>query len=389
MERINILFLFSAKGFGGIAKNISLIVSNLDPQSFKSTIILLANPDDGEVSQEFEKCSEGSPGNFEFLRMGEGKKFDLSVLRAIRDKIREDNIQILSCHGYKADVLGFILRTFLGVKLPLVSIAHGWSTRSRKILLYTVLDRICLSFFNRLILVSEGQKKWLRNFFINPKRISVIHNAVESDHYRKTLESRLANGNGHITSRLGNFDIDSSRTVVGYAGRLSGEKDVATCIRAISIASKQRDDILFLVVGEGERRLHLEQLAAELGISERIVFAGYQSDMLRIYPLFDIYVSSSLREGLPNSVLEAMASGIPCVLTNVPGHTEIIENGVNGFLVDVEDAQGLAQRIVELAADKVLVKGLTQCAYETIEEKFSIETRIYKLSQVYRELLNV
>ena len=389
MKKVNILFLFSAKGFGGIAKNISLIVNNLDPESFSATVVLLSNPDDREVAQEFEKCSDDSRGKFEFLRMGEGKKFDLTILKEIERILKEKNIQVLSCHGYKADVLGFVLRYFMRVKLPLVSIAHGWSTRSLKIAFYTVLDRICLRFFNRLILVSEGQRKWLRGFGISPKKISVIHNGVESSLYSKALSHDIEGIQGASTLMRQRFGIEPGDTVVGYAGRLSSEKDISTSIRAVRFASKEIEKLAFLVVGDGEERSDLEELAADLGISARVIFAGYQSDMSDIYPLFDIYISSSLREGLPNSVLEAMASGVPCVLTRVPGHTEIVEHEENGLLVDSGDAAKLAESIIRVAKDKVLAEKMRRKARETIQEKFSIEHRIEKLSEVYRELSHV
>jgi glycosyltransferase involved in cell wall biosynthesis len=177
------------------------------------------------------------------------------------------------------------------------------------------------------------------------------------------------------------------RCLIGAVGRLSAEKGFDILIRATDQLLKMGRDIELMIVGDGEHKDHLQALISALGRHDRIHLLGYRADVKEIYPAMDIFALSSLREGLPNVLLEAMAMEVPVVATRVAGIPQLIQDGSNGLLVEPASEPTLTDALTRLMADPSLRARLRQAARATIENKHSFATRMQKIQALYDELL--
>lgn len=369
---IRILFLYSSSGYGGIIRNVSHIVQNLDPNKFALTTVTLRG--DGDTNNELDA---GGRSDVEMRCIQDRGKFDLSCLKEIAKLVRENKFQIVSCHGYKADVYGLLAKIFFRLPVKLMTIAHGWVSPGWKMGIYHFLDKCAMRGFNRVVLVSEGQRKDLAGFAIPIRKSPVIFNAIDADRFkpnRPRAETRAALG------------ILEDETAIGFVGRLGREKCIDVTLQSIAQLKSQGRSIRFIVCGRGPAHDELVALAKSLGIAEQVSFLGFRRDVPDICAAMDIYVSSSAKEGLPNNVLEAQAVGIPCIVSDIYGNNDIVEHGKNGLLFPAGSPQALAERIEELINDPALQNRLSETAQSILREKFSLATRIEKLSETYRTL---
>jgi glycosyltransferase involved in cell wall biosynthesis len=170
-------------------------------------------------------------------------------------------------------------------------------------------------------------------------------------------------------------------------GRLSAEKGFDLLIRAVSRRIAAGDRLRLVIAGEGDERESLERLIGDLGMRDHIRLIGFCEDVIRFYEAIDLFVLSSLREGLPNVLLEAMAIGVPILSTRVAGVPRLICHDDNGWLVDCGDEDSLADSLGQLAADPETRLRLAKAGRETVETRFSFEERARKQCELYGRLL--
>lgn len=373
MKKISIMYLYSAKGFGGIVRNLSLLVNNLDKERFSAVVVLLANKGDRDADILLDKDIPAM-----FQRIDENHRLDFASIEKIRSLIDKYSIDILSCHGYKADLYGSILRKFYKCDVRLITMAHGWVTSGFKFQVYYFLDKLAMGYFDKIILVAKGLRRQLWGFMIPEKKIAVINNAIDLDNFTQGQNREVIRQE---------FNLTGEDKVIGFTGRLSKEKDIETTLYATKEALKSGKNIKFLLAGDGPQKERLKKISKDLGINNRVIFAGYQKDVSKIYRILDLYVSASLREGLPNCLLEAQASGVPCIATDIPGNNDIIKDGINGFLFKPKDYKTLSRKIIDLSEDKDLGNKFVIEGRNMIRSKFSIQNRIKSLESLYSVLM--
>ena len=172
-------------------------------------------------------------------------------------------------------------------------------------------------------------------------------------------------------------------------GRLAEEKGFDLLIRAVDRLLAAGRDLTLLIGGEGPSRQVLQSLIDGLGRGDRIRLLGFQSDIIPFYEAMDLFVLSSLREGLPNVLLEAMALGVPVVATRIAGIPRLIEHETNGLLVEPGVMEPLADAIGRLIDDRELRSALQSAGRATVEERFSFQNRVYRFRKIYDDLLGV
>jgi glycosyltransferase involved in cell wall biosynthesis len=180
--------------------------------------------------------------------------------------------------------------------------------------------------------------------------------------------------------------------VIGYVGRIMPEKDLVTWLRAAALVAQQYPAAQFVLVGDGRdgtTRAELQQLAEALGIAAQVHFPGYRAHLLPVYAAFDMFVLSSRREGLPNSVLEAMAMGVPVVTTDVAGTKELVHDGQTGYVLPQGDVAGLARAQLALLDDPQLRQRMSLAGRARIEREFSFTGRLQRIEALYATLLGV
>ena len=217
---------------------------------------------------------------------------------------------------------------------------------------------------------------------VRPERIEIIHNAIPAEWGARA--GQPGNGSG-LRAGMG---IADGVKVVLIVGRLSREKDHLTLLEAIH---RLRATIMphLVIVGEGPERPRIEERVRHLGLGEYVTFTGQRSSAEPWYGIADVAVLSSLSEGSPNALLEAMATRVPVVATAVGGVVEIVAHEESALLVDPGDPGGMSAAIARLLTEPGLADRLTKRSRELILERHEPASRTRKLVAIYRSLADL
>ncbi|MGE0030129.1 MAG: glycosyltransferase family 4 protein [Steroidobacteraceae bacterium] len=283
-------------------------------------------------------------------------------------------IEILHSSEFRTNLVALRCRK-LRPSLKIVSTAHGWIANDLRGKARTLLDRALLRRFDRVIAVSNAVRKRLPHWWIPDRRVRVIHNALMLDTYGRGLSARAKSVRTH----------DSPIKLLAV-GRLSPEKGLHLLLRAIAELVPSYPQLLVTVAGSGPEETSLRRLVQELGLTEKVRFIGYVTDMRELYRQCDLIVQSSLTEGLPNVMLEAAYLGVPVVATDVGGTREVIEHGVSGWLVPARSTAALADGIRCYLKNASGFDEMAGRGRQHIEAHFSIDVRTAKQISLYEEL---
>ena len=175
-----------------------------------------------------------------------------------------------------------------------------------------------------------------------------------------------------------------------YVGRLSAVKGLPILLESLVSLKQQHPDVILKVVGDGSDRTYLKQMTADLGLENNVAFVGYksQAEVRKYFEETDVFVLSSFAEGVPVVLMEAMAAGVPVVATQIAGVSELVENGVSGYIVPAGDTVSLTQSIEKLLNDCQLRTKLGRAGRSKVEEEFNINLEAQKLCQVMSKAIN-
>lgn len=299
-------------------------------------------------------------------------RFDVSAVSKLGKFIEGEGIDVLHCHGYKADVVASLLKQRDPPKR--VTTLHGWWIGSSpKLKFYDWLDVRAIRDFDRVITVANHIRAALLKKGFSPEKVTCIPNGVDIEEIGSCDGSK-------VRSEL---KIPSDSIVVGIAGRLSREKGHGYLLRSIA----KLPDIILLIVGTGPLERELKMLADRLGIRRRTIFAGFRSDANKYIAAMDIFALPSLSEGLPLALLEAMAAGKPVVASNVGGIPKVVDGKNTGLLVEPGNISGLEQAISRLICDKGLAALLAKDGKDFVENNYSLVVATKKYEGLYYDLL--
>jgi glycosyltransferase involved in cell wall biosynthesis len=302
---------------------------------------------------------------------------DWRVATDTLDLCRREKVAIWHGHDYKSNALGLLLRRFWPMRL--VTTLHGWVKHTNRTPLYYRIDRFCLPRYERVVSVSPDLYEASREAGVPDERCVLIENGIDTDEYRRRAPASEAKAKQNVPA---------GRLVVGAVGRLSEEKGFDLLIRAADRLLREGFDFEVWIVGTGDRRTALEKLIGELGLGDRVRLLGYRADTIDLYHAMDVFVLSSLREGLPNVVLEAMALEVPVLVTRVAGVPRLVREDVEGLLVEPGNEAELTSGLRRMLADAELRARLGVAARRTIEERYSFRVRMEKMRAVYDDLLS-
>lgn len=290
--------------------------------------------------------------------------------------LRKQKITILCTHGYKANIGGRVAALLSGV--PQVAFVRGWTAETPRVALYEKLERRILRSVPWVVCVSSLQAEQLAPLRKGRRQPIVIPNAVLSDsnHTNERLFTRSQSG------------VPEDAFVFGSAGRLSIEKGHKYLLEAFAkLCLRQQNRNLYLVLlGEGRESASLQQQAAELGIKDKVMFAGFQTNINQWMRLLDCMVQPSLTEGTPNSVLEALREKVPVVATAVGGVPDLIQDGLGGLLVPPQDSAGLAAAMERISNSPELRASLAH-GIDTIDPRYKPETQRASLVYLYEQVI--
>ena len=306
--------------------------------------------------------------------------FNIKVWKKVKQFLEEEKIDIVHAHGTRA--MSNVFWAASRLKLPLIYTVHGWSFHpnqkriirfiretSEKFLTAQALLTICVSKSNQ----NDGIK------LFNLKRSKVIYNSVDLNKF---------NPNNNFKDIRKELQIPSNKTLIGYIVRITTQKDPFTMIKAMKIISSITDDVILLMVGDGELKNESLELIRKLNLEKNIVFENFRTDIPDILNAIDIYCLPSLWEGFPIGILESMAMKKCVICTPVDGNIELVINNETGVLVNIKQPEELANAILSLHNDKISREKLAEKGYDLITKSFGMSTLIKKIEYVYMQVIN-
>lgn len=306
---------------------------------------------------------------------------DLAVLKALISIIKRNMVDVVHAHGFKAGLVGRLAAKAAGAPAVVLTV-HGSVLQDRRAGwqkgMFSLSERLLAAFTDRIITVSAALGREMPGGErIRPEKIVTIYNGISPGDYSHCSDRK------YLHRATG---IPEGKKVVGTVARLAPQKGVECFIRAASIVAGKQEDTVFLVAGDGPLRPDLERLAAENNLSGRLYMVGERRDIQMIMPCLDVFVLASVTEGLPLTVLEAMAARRPVVATRVGGIPEVVSDGINGVLVSPGDVRGMAGAIIGLLEDPAGSGIMGEEGRNLVVGQFTVKKMVKSTENVYLDL---
>jgi glycosyltransferase involved in cell wall biosynthesis len=307
------------------------------------------------------------------------RHFSPSLVRRLANVLRDNHVDILHCHAHKCTVYGAMAAAM--AHTPLVcGHVHGLGRSRglrRKVLNYFVHKRVDV-----LMAVANGVREDIikNNWHLDPAKVVVLENSIDYDKF-----AGVATTKAQARTSIG---IDAEAVVFGTVGRLAPTKGLGFMLEAFAAVRKRIPNARLAIVGTGPIEADLREAAEKLKVASAVDFVGYRADIEHVMRGFDSFVMSSIAEGMPRVVLEAMASGVPCIATNVGGIPEILNSPDVGLLVPPSDAEALAQAMCKVAGMPAAERqNITVNAGRRVRQVYSHDVIREKLRGIYDGLL--
>jgi len=371
MGKINILHLYQNSKIEGVQQQIFSLIKSYNKELFNPIFCCLGNKE--KIAEKLEQHG------IEVITLNRTNynRLSFKIIKELYTIIKNKNIHILRTHRYRSNLYGRIAGWLAGVPVIISSVHDNY--RSDKKIERRLINKFLSKITDKIVAVSESIKKDIIKYDkIDPSKIEVIKNGVD------TLIFRPQSKDYELLKSLG---INNDEIVIGFVGRIVPAKGLEYLLEAFSYVKKELNNIKLLIVGDGAILRNLKNYSIELGISEYTIFTGERQDIQKILPCIDIFVMPSIAEGLPNALLEAMASGKPIVTTKIGGIPEIIKDRFNGLIIPDKNSEILAKAIKELITDKDLSEKLGKNARYFIIENYSIEAITKKWEDLYFSIL--
>ena len=384
MKTIRVLHAITRLIVGGAQENTIYTAAMLDNSKFKVDVLSgLQTGSEGSLIEEAnekrinllfidELVREISPVN------------DGITLFKLYNTMRNNHYDIVHTHSSKAGILGRWAARLAGVPVIIHTI-HGWSFHeylpSFQKNIYIFLEKITARFTDVLVVVSEsdfniginegiGRKSQYRLIRSAIPRIKFNHIEKENNTIRKKLQ------------------IPDHVVVIGNVGRLSDQKNPLEWIHIAHRLSKEMENVIFLLVGDGPLRLDIEEEIKKLKLSEKVILTGLTRDVQSYLSIMDVFLITSLWEGLPRTVLQAMAMGIPVVAYKSGGIPEVVNDGISGYLCNPGDTDEMMKKTILLLKNPIMREEMGRKGRSMISNEFDLQVMIKQVSQLYFDLLN-
>jgi glycosyltransferase involved in cell wall biosynthesis len=358
---------------GGLEKVAVSLTRALDETRFESFLISLKGPGPllGQLPLDAGHCLLLQPQSGSWLPR---RPIDLEAVRQIRGFLGEHEIDVVHLHNVGPLVYGAVAARLLARRPRIVYSEHNQVYRASARLKRQF--RQYLRMADRTVAVSADLQRYLQNVLRVPVPVEVIRNGI-------AVQTPTATAAAALRQELG---LRPDDVVVGTAVVLSEQKGLTYLLQAVPAVLRDVPNARFVIAGDGPLRKALEEQTRAAGLERHVSFIGFQRDVARVISAFDIYVLPSLWEGLPLALLEALALGRPIVATSVGGNPEVVDHGVNGFLVPPRDAAALATALVHTCADEAFRKEAARINRLRFEQQFSLESMIRAHEHLYESV---
>ena len=390
MAKIKVVHIITKLELGGAQENTLFTVNHLDRDSYDPVLI---SGTEGVLVEEARALKDVSVHLIPEL-VREIRPFKdvraLLTMRRILKKLQQESTGestgmgpqiIVHTHSSKAGILGRWAARLAGIKLIVHSV-HGFSFNDFQPSLvrafYICLERITARITTCFIAVSDANREeGIASGIFTDNKVSLIRSGIDIGSFQTVTCDRVT-----MRRTLG---VDDRVPLVAMIACFKPQKAPLDFIRVAKIVLDEVRDVRFLLVGDGVLRPAIEKLIGELEIRDNILLAGWRRDIPAIMQCIDLLVHTSLWEGLPRVLPEAMASGVPVVASRVNGSPEAIKDGVNGYLLPPRAIREMAQKVIELLQDPHKASAMGERGRELVQE-FDIRKMVQQQETLYANL---
>jgi glycosyltransferase involved in cell wall biosynthesis len=302
-------------------------------------------------------------------------ELDLKACYHIRSLIKKNQYDLIHAHTSHGHTLVYLASLKMSVPILVTRRIDFSIFRHSRLKLSLIKYRYMADYY---IAISYKIKNVLVRDGIPEESIHVVHSGIDPQRFATTSHSKLSS----------EFALKSNERAVINVAHLAECKGQKFLIQAIPLVLKHIPNVRFFIVGGGGLQDQLQALSVELGVEDKVIFTGFRQDVEAFYHLADLFVMSSVHEGLGTAILDAAALGIPVVATEAGGIPEIIEDGVTGRLVPPADHEQLAAAIVDALIDPGSSHRMAAQGQEKIRSEFTTEAMVAGNMAVYQKILN-
>lgn len=346
MSKTKVCHIITKMVYGGASLGTLHLVENLNPQHFEGTVICgIQSDDEGGLLQN------NKDRKFSIIRIPEMVREinpikDLVTLLKLVTYIKRNQYHIVHTHGSKAGVIGRLAAALCRTPVILHTV-HGWGLKMGDFttrIIFRLIEKWVASFTTRLLFQTKSDMEEAAYYQIGTKRhYALIGNGIELNaffDYNKERAEEIKN------------DLKlTGKKVVGTVGRVSAQKNPRGFVEIARKVLEKRQDITFIFAGGGESLQEAKCLVRELNLGDYIIFTGVRDDIPELVANFDIFILPSLWEGMPRSLIEAMALAKPVIVYDIGGIREVVSDDVNGLIVPLNRTDEFARRIIVLLED--------------------------------------
>ena len=368
---------------GGAQENTMLTAALLDKECFHAEIV--SGPQTGSEGSLIEEVRDrGVPLTIlpELVREVSPLNDFLAIWKLYR-MMKKGNYTLVHTHSSKAGILGRLAARLAGVPV-IVHTVHGWSfhdhmsPRVRKI--YVFLEKVGAANCSKMIVVTRRDiDKGLREGIGSPDQYTLIRSAIPLDEFSPKKFNREA-----VRKELG-LPVDAP--VLGNVGRFSDQKNPLDWVRVAGKVGRALPESWFLLVGDGPLRPEVEALLQKEGVAGRTILTGLRRDAARMMSAMDVFLLTSMWEGLPRVIPQAMSMGLPVVATGIDGSSEAILPGETGYVCPPLDLEQLSQRCISLLKNEEIRRKMGERGRAFAAQEFDVNVMVAQIGALYRELL--
>jgi glycosyltransferase involved in cell wall biosynthesis len=299
--------------------------------------------------------------------------FRPGVGRQIAALAAAHQVDVIHCHQYTPFVYGRVA-ALLRPRLRVVYTEHGRLSDAPPSRKRRLVNPVLSRFPGPIVAVSEDLRRYLVTSGFPARRVGIVYNGIAPGERPSTARRERARRS---------LGLSSTCLAVGTAARLDPVKDLTVLIEAFGRLFKSDPDRRLVIIGDGPERVRLERCAQENRCVEATLFTGHRDDARELMAALDVYVNTSITEGMSVTILEAMAAGVPVVATRVGGNPELVEEGVTGRLVPAHDAAALADAVDRLSGSDVERATMGRAARSRLEERFTVDRMVGEYFMAY------
>ena len=364
----NVLFLLDSLSPVGGAERVAVKIA-ISLKNSGNYLPIFCSTRSGGSLEEVLKTN-----NIDYLLLRRRRIFDVHKFKPLINIIRERNIKIIHSHNLGSNLWGGVIGTIANVPI-IIAHKHGQDYGTWKSL---VVDKIVSKLSQKIIFVSNYEREaFIQGIGAASEKCLTIYNGISIDNINPRPKNDIRY----------KYGVKNGDLVVGVIARFAPEKDHETFLLAAREVLKLHSDVTFLLIGEGKTRPRIEKLSYELGINDRTIFTGFVENIADVLPIMDIGCLTSTREGMGIALLEYMAFLKPIVSTNVGGIPEVVQDGVNGFLVGPGDYRSMADKIITLVDDSELREQMGTEGFSILKHKFTDSIMTNSIERLYDRTL--